>query len=244
MAAGGTASRPFKSGAPACEMRGARALMRDVGQRVASNVARIGESMNRCAQVELDERTQVLRLSAKHVSQLLPPKGERSCQAARRGKVAFLGSLAVFSSCPQTSPAPGSSNPFSHRIAGVSPVGPAVSRSAVRPRTPKQVLLQASAATALQLSAMSQAKKEAMRASESSTVPSPNNRMQRGVTHKVPRRGRDTVPPEQVMRARVRDAWCSRADAGRWAASQRHAGIEARTIPSVSFLYVGGAHIE
>jgi hypothetical protein len=45
-----------------------------------------------------------------------------------------------------------------------------------------------------------------------------NNRMQRGVTHKVPRRGRDTVPPNRVRRARVRDRLCSRADAGRYAA--------------------------
>jgi len=33
-------------------------------------------------------------------------------------------------------------------------------------------------------------------------------------------------------------------DASRWAAFQRHAGIEAKTIPFVSFLYFGGAHIE
>jgi hypothetical protein len=50
-----------------------------------------------------------------------------------------------------------------------------------------------------------------------SRVVSPNNRMQRGVTHKVPRRGRDTVPPNRVRRARVRDTLCSRADAGRYA---------------------------
>jgi hypothetical protein len=41
---------------------------------------------------------------------------------------------------------------------------------------------------------------------------SPNNRMERGVTHKVPRRGRDSVLPVQVMRARVRDALaCARS---------------------------------
>jgi hypothetical protein len=44
-----------------------------------------------------------------------------------------------------------------------------------------------------------------------------NNRMQRGVTHKVPRRGRDRLARKTVMRARVREALCTRADAERWA---------------------------
>jgi hypothetical protein len=40
----------------------------------------------------------------------------------------------------------------------------------------------------------------------------PNNRMERGVTHKVLRRGRDRVSPMQVMRARVREALaCARS---------------------------------
>jgi hypothetical protein len=39
--------------------------------------------------------------------------------------------------------------------------------------------------------------------------------MERGVTHKVLRRGRSGVVLNQVMRARVRDALCTRADAGR-----------------------------
>lgn len=45
----------------------------------------------------------------------------------------------------------------------------------------------------------------------------PNNRMQRCVGDKVLGRGRDTVSPKTVMRARVREALCTRADAGRWA---------------------------
>ena len=44
-----------------------------------------------------------------------------------------------------------------------------------------------------------------------------NNRMQRCVMDKVPRRGRDSSERKIFMRARVREALCSRADAGRYA---------------------------
>jgi hypothetical protein len=41
---------------------------------------------------------------------------------------------------------------------------------------------------------------------------SPNNRMERGVTHKVLRRGRDCTARKIFMRARVRDALaCARS---------------------------------
>jgi hypothetical protein len=46
---------------------------------------------------------------------------------------------------------------------------------------------------------------------------SPNNRMQRGGMDKVLRRGLDSSPRKIFMRARVREALCPRADAGRWA---------------------------
>jgi hypothetical protein len=174
--------------------------------------------MNRPAQVELDGRMEALRLSAKHVSELLPPKGEGLCQSARRGNVAFLGATAVFAFNPRTSSAPGSSNPFSKRVASVRPVGPTAATSVDRPRTPKQVLLQASAATALQLSAMSHAKKEEVRASESLSVPSPNNRIERGRTHKVLRRGRSATVLNLVLRARVREALACARSCERWAA--------------------------
>jgi hypothetical protein len=198
-----------------------------VGQRVASNVFRIGEGMNRPAQVELDERTQALRVSAKHVSELLPPKGERLCQSARRGKVAsHLPSGGGFYFPPQTSSAPGSSNPFSQRVAGISPVGPTVATLVDGSRTPKQVLLQASAATALRSSAMSHAEKENMLASESSLVPSPNNRIERGRTHKVLRRGRSATVLEQVLRARVREALACARSCERWATGRAECGSD------------------
>jgi hypothetical protein len=44
---------------------------------------------------------------------------------------------------------------------------------------------------------------------------SPNNRMQRGGLDKVLRRGLDSSPRKIFMRARVREALCPRADAGR-----------------------------
>jgi len=73
-----------------------------------------------------------------------------------------------------------------------------------------------------------------------------------------------TAPPNKRMQAaRASDIWYGHSmltgvdkvpllgrgdarepDAGRWPASQRHAGIEAKTIPFVSFLYFGRAHIE
>jgi hypothetical protein len=49
----------------------------------------------------------------------------------------------------------------------------------------------------------------------------PNNRMERGVTHKVPRRGRDRVPPKIFMRARVREALCCARSCERWASVPR-----------------------
>jgi hypothetical protein len=51
-----------------------------------------------------------------------------------------------------------------------------------------------------------------------STKVTPNNRMERGVTHKVPRRGRSGVVLNQVMRARVRDALACARSCERWAA--------------------------
>jgi hypothetical protein len=46
---------------------------------------------------------------------------------------------------------------------------------------------------------------------------SPNNRMERGVTHKVPRRGRVSVVLGQVTSARVRDASACARSCERWA---------------------------
>jgi hypothetical protein len=46
---------------------------------------------------------------------------------------------------------------------------------------------------------------------------SANNRMQRGGTDKVLRRGRVSSVVAQVTSTRVREALCPRADAGRWA---------------------------
>jgi hypothetical protein len=45
----------------------------------------------------------------------------------------------------------------------------------------------------------------------------PNNRMQRGGMDKVLRRGRDSSVRKIFTSARVREALCQRADAGRWA---------------------------
>jgi hypothetical protein len=45
----------------------------------------------------------------------------------------------------------------------------------------------------------------------------PNNRMERGVTHKVLRRGRVSVVLGQVLRARVRDALACARSCERWA---------------------------
>jgi hypothetical protein len=47
---------------------------------------------------------------------------------------------------------------------------------------------------------------------------SPNNRIERGVTHKVLRRGRVSVVLGQVLRARVRDASACARSCERWAA--------------------------
>jgi hypothetical protein len=46
---------------------------------------------------------------------------------------------------------------------------------------------------------------------------SPNNRIERGVTHKVLRRGRDSIASKIVMRARVRDALACARSCERWA---------------------------
>jgi hypothetical protein len=50
---------------------------------------------------------------------------------------------------------------------------------------------------------------------------SPNNRMERGVIHKVLRRGRSGVVLNQVMRARVRDALACARSCERWASVPR-----------------------
>ena len=73
---------------------------------------------------------------------------------------------------------------------------------------------------------------------------SPNKHMLRAGKHKVRGRGRLSLVTCSAPRARVLIDLRAGADVGRWAASQRHAGIEAKTIPFVSFLYFGGAYIE
>jgi hypothetical protein len=45
----------------------------------------------------------------------------------------------------------------------------------------------------------------------------PNNRMERGVTHKVQRRGRDYTSRKIFMRARVREALACARSCERWA---------------------------
>jgi hypothetical protein len=52
----------------------------------------------------------------------------------------------------------------------------------------------------------------------------PNNRMERGLTHKVPRRGRVGSVVEQVMRARVREALACARSCERSAALPSSAG--------------------
>jgi hypothetical protein len=53
-------------------------------------------------------------------------------------------------------------------------------------------------------------------------VLSPNNRMERGVTHKVLRRGRLSIVLEQVTRARVREALACARSCERYAAPKAH----------------------
>jgi hypothetical protein len=50
---------------------------------------------------------------------------------------------------------------------------------------------------------------------------SPNNRMERGVTHKVLRRGRVNAVHSQVTSARVREALVCARSCERWAAPKR-----------------------